>query len=124
MAAPDADGWKDAMDREMDSHMVGVGLAATHKDPAVYVKGDWDQEDFVVGGFWVDDFVGIGSGKDLEVLAKGVDEKYGITGFGDIKWILGMLVECDRTARTISISVGGGKLTHDRLTLMTVVEKL
>jgi len=89
---------------ELHSHMVGAGLAATHKDPAVYVKGDWDQEDFVAGGFWVDDFVGIGSGKDLEVLAKGVDEKYGITGFGDVKWILGMLVERDRTARTISIS--------------------
>ena len=52
----------------------------------------------------MDDFVGIGSGKVLEVLAKGVDEKYVIMGFGDVKWILGMLVERDRTARTISIS--------------------
>jgi len=52
----------------------------------------------------VDEFFGIGSGKVLEVLAKGVDEKYGTTGFGDVKWILGMLVEHDRTARTISIS--------------------
>jgi len=52
----------------------------------------------------VDDFVGIGPGKVLEVLAKGVDEKYGTTGFGDVKWILGMLVERDRTARTIPIS--------------------
>jgi len=93
--------------------MVGVGLAPTHKDLAVYVKGDWDQEDFIVGRFWVDNFVGIGSGKDLEVLAKGVNEKYGITGFSDIKWILGMLVECDRTTRTISISVGGNSRQTD-----------
>jgi len=27
-------------DDELHSHMVGVGLAATHKDPAVYVKGN------------------------------------------------------------------------------------
>jgi len=92
---------------ELHSHMVCVGLAVTHKDLAVYAKGDWDQEDSIVGGFWVDNFVGIGSGKDLEVLAKGVNEKYGIMGFSNIKWILGMLVECDRTTRTISISVGG-----------------
>jgi len=91
--------WKE----ELHSHMVGVGLAAMHKDPAVYVKGDWDQEDFVTGMFWVNDFIGIGSGKDLEVLAKGVDGKYGIMVFGDVGWILGMLVERDRTAQTISI---------------------
>jgi len=36
---------------ELHSHMVGVGLAATHKDPAIYVKGNWDQEDFIAGGF-------------------------------------------------------------------------
>jgi len=98
---------------ELHSHMVGVGLAAAHKDPAVYVKGDWDREDFVAGGSWVDNFVGIGSGKDLEVLAKGINEKYGITGFSDVKWILEMLVEHDHTARTISISVGGNSQQTD-----------
>jgi hypothetical protein len=30
----------------------------------------------------VDVFVGIGSGRELDALAKGVDEKYGITGLG------------------------------------------
>ena len=89
---------------ELNSHMESVGYSATSKDPAVYVKGSWNQEDFAAGGFWVDDFIGIGSGAQLEALAKSVDAKYGITGLGEVKWVLGMLVERDRSARTISIS--------------------
>ena len=78
---------------ELNSHMESVGYSATSKDPAVYVKGSWSQEDFVAGGFWVDDFIGIGSGAQLEALAKSVDAKYGITGLGEVRWVLGMLVE-------------------------------
>jgi len=52
----------------------------------------------------VDDFVGVGSGKELDALAKGIDAKYGVTGLGEVRWILGMKVEHDRTERTISIS--------------------
>ena len=92
--------WND----ELNSHMKSVGYATMSKDPAVYIKGSWNQEEFVAGGFWVDDFVGIGSGAQLEALAKTVDEKYGITGLGEVKWVLGMLVERDRSARMISIS--------------------
>jgi hypothetical protein len=47
--------WND----ELNSHMESMGLAATSKDPAVCVKGYWNQEDFAAGGFWVDNFVGI-----------------------------------------------------------------
>ena len=54
--------------------------------------------------FWVDDFIGIGSGEDLDALAKSVDAKYGITGLGDVKWVLGMLIERERAGRTIYIS--------------------
>ena len=48
--------------------------------------------------------MGIGSGKELCELANGVDEKYGITGYGEVKWVLGMLLERDRAAHTISLS--------------------
>ena len=78
---------------ELNSHMESVGYSATSKDPAVYVKGSWSQEVFVAGGFWVDDFIGIGSGAQLEALVKSVDAKYGITGLGEVRWVLGMLVE-------------------------------
>ena len=33
-----------------------------------------------------------------------VDTKYGITGPGEVRWVLGMLLERDRSARTIAIS--------------------
>ena len=89
---------------ELNTHMESVGYAATDKDPAVYVKSSWNQKDFAAGGFWVDDFVGIGSGEELDALARSVDAKYGITGLGDVKWVLGMLIERDRAARTIYIS--------------------
>lgn len=89
---------------ELNAHMESVGFAAAQKDPAIYVRNPGGQEDFAAGGFWVDDFVGIGSRKELDALAESVDAKYGITGLGDVKWVLGMLLERDRAARTISIS--------------------
>jgi len=55
------------------------------------VSWTWDREDFVAGGFWVDDLVGIGPEKELAALAKGIDAKYGVTGLGEVRWILGMI---------------------------------
>jgi hypothetical protein len=72
--------------------MLSEGLVATPKVPAVYVKNPWDQKDFVAGGFWVDEFVGIGFRKELEALKNGVDAKYGITGLGEVGWVPGMLI--------------------------------
>ena len=70
----------------------------------VYAKGSWNQEDFMAGSFWVDNFIRIGPRVQLEALAESVDGKYGITGLGEVKWVLGMLLERDRTARMILIS--------------------
>ena len=55
-------------------------------------------------GFWVNDCVGIGSGAQLEALVKSVDGNYGITRLGEVKWVLGMLMEHNHSARTILIS--------------------
>ena len=110
--------------QELNNHMEGIGYTAMAKDPAVYVKGDWNQADFAAGGFWVDDFIGIGSGKELDVLAKSVDAKYGITGLGDVKWVLGMLIERDRAAKMIYISQEafiGSVLTRFNLTDATPI---
>ena len=43
-------------------------------------------------------------GKELETLARSMGAKYGITGLGGLRWVLGILMERDRPARTISIS--------------------
>jgi hypothetical protein len=84
---------------ELNSHIESEGFVATPKD-----LSSWEQEDFAAGGFWVDDLVGIGSREEFDALANGVDAKYGITGLGEDRWMLGMLIKCDRAARAISIS--------------------
>ena len=58
----------------------------------------------MAGGFWVNDFIGVGSGEGLNGSAKSVDEKYGITGLGEVKGVLGMLIEWDHDTRSIYIS--------------------
>ena len=89
---------------ELNDHMESMGFVAVQKDPAIYVRNPRGQEDFAAGGFWVDNFIGIGARKELDALVESVNVKYGITGFGDVKWVLGMLLECDRAAQTILIS--------------------
>jgi len=89
---------------ELHAHMEGEGFTAMPKDPAMYVKSTWASRDFVAAGFWVDDCVAVGSRKELTDLASSVDAKYGTTGLGEVRWVLGMLLERDRPARTISIS--------------------
>jgi hypothetical protein len=75
---------------ELNSHMQSEGFAATPKGPAVYVKSSWNQGDFAAGGFWVDDLVGIGPARELDALVKSVNAKYGITGLGEVRWVLGV----------------------------------
>src|SRR5882757_3850400 len=97
---------------------------AMAKDPAIYIMNSWTVQDFAAAGFWVDDCITIGSGKVLESLTKGVDMNYGITGLGDIRWVLSMLLECDRAAQTVLISQEAFIdliLTRFNLTDMTTV---
>jgi hypothetical protein len=84
--------------------MVSQGFTAMPKDPAIYVKGSGASDEFAAAGFWVDDCVAIGSRRVLTSLAKSVDTKYGVTGLGEVKWVLSMLLERNRPDRTISIS--------------------
>jgi len=53
---------------------------------------------------WLDNCVAIGSRREPTALAKSVDAKYGTAGLGEVRWALGMLLQRDRSARTISIS--------------------
>lgn len=92
--------WND----KLDTSMTTDGFTKMTKDPTVYVKGTWHQDDFIAGGFWVNDFIGIGSGAQLKALADRLGDRYGITGLGEVHWILGMKLERDRAARTVSLS--------------------
>ena len=49
----------------------------------------------------MDDCITIGSRKELSALAKSIDAQYSIT---EVRWVLSMLLEHDRPARTISKS--------------------
>ena len=44
----------------------------------------------------MDDCVGVGSKEELDALANGIDAKYRITGLGEARWMLGMLVKRPR----------------------------
>jgi len=92
--------WND----KLNAHMESEGFTATAKDPAIYIKNSWASDDFAAAGFWVDDCVAIGSRKELASLSKSVDAKHGITGPGEVKWVLGMLPECNCSAHMIAIS--------------------
>ena len=70
----------------------------------MYIKNSWTERDFAAAGFWVDNCVAIGSRKELTALAESVNAKYSIASLGEVRWVLGMLLEHDRPARTISIS--------------------
>ena len=60
--------------------MKSEGFPATLKDPAVHVKSSRNKKNFVAGRCWVDNFVGSGPGKALDMLSKGINMKYCITG--------------------------------------------
>ena len=90
---------------ELNTRVERQGFTVTLKDPAMYVKNSWTDCDFTAAaGFWVDDCIEIGSRKELSALAESVDAQYTITGLGEVRWVLGMLLEHDRPARTISKS--------------------
>ena len=59
--------------------MESEGFTPTFKDLVVYVLSPWNREDFASGGFWVDYFVRIGSGKEFDMLSEGINMTYGIT---------------------------------------------
>ena len=49
---------------ELNAHMESEVLTVTAKDPAIYVKNSWSSHAFAAAGFWVDDCVAIGYGKE------------------------------------------------------------
>lgn len=59
-------GASNAWNEELNTQMEGLGYITINKDPAVYVKSSWNQADFVAGGLWVDDVVGIGCGREFD----------------------------------------------------------
>ena len=90
---------------ELNTRVETQGFTATLKDPAMYIENSWTDCDFTAAaGFWVDDRIAIGSRKELSALAESIDAQYIITGLGEVRWVLGMSLEHDLPASTISRS--------------------
>ena len=75
---------------ELRAHIESEGFAETPKVPTMYIKNFWTDRDFAAAGFWVDNYVEIGSRKELTALAKSVNAKYDITSLKEARWVLGM----------------------------------
>ena len=76
---------------EPNTHMESQGFTATPEDLAMYIKNSWTDCNFTASaGFLVDDWIAIGSMKELSAPVKSVDAKYSITGLGEVRWVLGM----------------------------------
>ena len=88
---------------ELNTHIESEGLMAMPRDSVMYVKNSWTDCDFIVAGFWVDDCIAIGSRNELTALAESVGTKYSITGLGEVRWVLGILLGRNCSACMISI---------------------
>lgn len=89
---------------ELDSFMVdSQGWTRVSHDIAVYFK-EWENNDWAIVGYWVDDGTGVGSESRLLELEKAIDARYGISSAGELSWLLGMRITRDRSAKTISLS--------------------
>ena len=88
----------------LKADMNELGYTQCSRDHAVFSLGNWGSDDWTACAFWVDDEVGIGSRAQLDRVATMFDRKYGITGEGELRWILGMKVTRDYRTRTISLS--------------------
>ena len=63
---------------DTNAHIESEGFTATPKDPTMYIKNSWTDRNFVAAGFWVDNYVAIGSMKELTALVGSVNAKYGM----------------------------------------------
>ena len=81
--------------------MEGLGFLRCQRDHAVSRNGDW-----VVCVFRVDSETGVGSYQQLELVARVLSRKYGISREGEMRWTLGVGVNREYITHTISLSQG------------------
>jgi Reverse transcriptase (RNA-dependent DNA polymerase) len=78
------------------------GWSQSELDAAVFVK-KWDNGDWAMAGFWVDDETGVGSEGRLLELEEMVAKRYGVSSAGPVNWMLGMTVERDVKEHTVQL---------------------
>jgi hypothetical protein len=84
--------------------MKAEGWEVALKDPTVFVSGTLEVGNWAAAGFWIDDCIAVGSKKVVNSLADAMESKYGVSGQGEAKWVLGMFIEQSKEAWTVSLS--------------------
>ena len=92
--------WHEKLKADMEE----LGFVQCQRDHAVFRHGEWGSPDWAVCAFWVDDETGVGSRQQLDRVASMFNQKYGISGEGEMRWTLGIGVARDRDTHIISLS--------------------
>jgi hypothetical protein len=80
-----------------------LGWDASGYDWATYSKS-WDDGTWALVGFWVDDATAVGSEERVQELEKAIEKQFGISGGGEVHWILGTSIRRDVKSHHIYLS--------------------
>jgi hypothetical protein len=80
-----------------------LGWEGSGYDWATYTK-TWEDDLWTLVGFWVDDAMVVGSESCILELEKAFQECFGISGSGEVHWILGTSIRCDAKSKYIYMS--------------------
>lgn len=92
----------------IDTYLTSNGYKKSTADPCVYVKSVKQKEEkinFVIMAIYVDDMLWFSN--NSEMLKKEKDmiaERFKVDDLGEVKYVLGMVIERNRKTRTLSIS--------------------
>jgi len=72
--------WHERLKADMEE----LGYTQCPRDHAVFRIGTWTKDDWAICTFWVDNETGVGARYQLDRVAKMFQQKYGITGEGEL----------------------------------------
>ena len=84
--------------------MEELGFVQCQRDHTIFCHGEWGSPDWAVCTFWVNDETGVGSHQQLDWVVSMFNQKYGISGKGEMCWTLRIGVACDHDTHIILLS--------------------
>lgn len=92
--------WKN----ERNKHIIDVlCFKRLDADPCIFYKA-WDDGTYVIAGFYVNDCISIGDERCLLDLETALNDKWGISGQGELHWTLGIRFVRNPKHHTVSLS--------------------
>jgi len=90
--------------KKLKADMEELGFVQCQRDHAIFCHGKWGSPDWAVYAFWVDHETGVGSCHQLDRVALMFNQKYRISGKGEMRWTLRIGVAHDHDTHIISLS--------------------